>query len=284
MSCLTLPRADDALLPAALAFFENGDLSAFFEVASPWIVAYVAARLNRDPDIVGDFYVHVYDRVPEYLRDYGATSREAPFTAYFAICLRNEFMNFIRPVRRQALLVQEWSEGIQPQRPGIAEACTSDGGEANERAFSARFYGKLDRLPVRLRLPMKLTHGIDPDRDDLRELIRLVGDSARAAEVIFEFHRRREVRSRKLRRIEDRMAHLSYLIDNCERRPELRGTPRLWARWKGRLQGVLAADHPLFTLNELGGMFGRNRSTIMRRVERAVILMRDGIWNEAASS
>ena len=268
-------RAPDPLLPAARDFFATRDLAAFFESVSPWIIDYAGRRLNRDPDIVGDFYVHVYDRVPEYLRDYQSRQESVPFTAFFAVCLRNEFMNFIRARRRAAPLEQEWSENMQPQKGAHALPRTLRPPEGEHRLLTSLFFQRLDRLPLRLRLPVKLTHGLDPDRDELRELVRLLGGAEPASAVVYEFHRRREVRSRRLRRLEDRIAHLSYLIDSYERRPDLRGTPRQWSRWKARLHRVLCAQHPLFSLGELGGIFGRNKSTIMRRVERAIALLRD---------
>ena len=270
-------RVEDPLLPAARQFYSTGDLSAFFEAVSSWMVAYVGRRLNRDPDIVGDFYVHVYDHVPEFLRDYETRPAEVPFTAFFSVCLRNEFMNFIRPRRRAAPGEEEWSENMQPQGRAHHAGRAPQAAEVDQRRFSAQFYRRLDLLPLRLRLPVKLTHGLDPDRDELRELVRLSGGPDRASQVVCEFHWRREARARKLRRLEDRLAHLSYLIDSYARRPDLRGTPAQWSRWKGRVHRALTEDHPLFSLAELGALFGRNKSTMLRRVERALLLMRDSV-------
>ncbi len=275
------PRhTEDLLLPFALHYYQTGDLSAFLEATSGWIVSYAARRLSRDPDTVGDFYVVAYEQIPGYLEDY-RKRREVPFTAFFTVCLRNEFMNFIRARRRRELTQDTWTDQLLPQ-VGARSPLPILSAEAADLHISGVLFRHLDELPLPLRLPVKLTHGLDPDREELRELVRLLGGPSPASRLMSEFHRRREARRRKLRRLEDRVAHLSYLIDGMDCHG-LGGGVQRWSRWKARIHRVLAAHHPLFSLSELGAMYRRNKSTMLRRLQRAVELLRDAhSWQDEA--
>lgn len=267
------------------------------EAVSHWVLGYASRRLNRDPDVVGDFYVHVYDKVPRFLADYEQREDLAtPFTGFFALCLRHEFMNFIRNRRRATFQEQVFSEmaapvsmlragfGFYGDHPRLGPAAGPSHQiptHVSPERVNSWIYRQIDELPMRLRLPVKLVHGLDPDAGELRELIRLTGGPGPASRWLFEFHRRREALSLRLGRLADRAAHLSVLIDSFDRRSDLTGDPRTYARWKNRLARALRGPHPLFSLKELGQLFGKNKTTMMRRLDRAGQLLRAREQEEA---
>lgn len=260
-------------------YWKSEDLPAFMERASPFIMRYCRNRLTRDDDLIGDFYVHFYERAAGCLERY-KSRQHIPFTGYFATYLRHEFLNYARSVRDTRYFekpvddLHEWSPLARIDatgRPGsghslVGASDKQDDEDATDDAQMAELTAAVDTLDPEARLALKLYHGMELHMADLQQLAKLSANPQAAAELVCEFRARLQRRRARLRKIEDRSAYLNYLI---HRRPDDGPAVQRWSRWKQRLRETLAHDRGLMSTSEIGTLFRVSKSTVARRLARA---------------
>ncbi|MCR9142242.1 MAG: hypothetical protein NXI24_08315 [bacterium] len=245
-------------------YWSTGDLRDFMAEASPFIMRYCRRRLSRDDDLIGDFYVHFYERAPRCLEHY-KSRQDIPFTGYLATYLRHEFLNYVRSARQVEVHETPTAEFFGREAQSTATSIPATPHDlAIDRAVEA--------LPLHTRLPLKLYYGMELNIAELQEIAELHSQPADAAAFMANYRARRLQRSERTRRIEDRSAHLTYLI---HRRP---GTEdrRRWSRWKNRLNDMLIIKRGVMSTGELSRLFGVSKSTIARRMEQAQRVIRGG--------
>jgi len=272
----TYPHMPDPLGDLPRDYWDTGDLRKFMERASPWILDFCYHRLNSDPDVVGDFYVYFYERATICLDKY-KSRQHLPFTGYLATYLRHEYYNFIRPRSHCAV-----------EATTIANIHGLEGRSRMQNPFSEsekecamnRIAEMMAALPLRLRLPLKLHYGFDLNCEELRDLVSRAPSPGRAAEFLLEFNNRRDSLRKKIGRLRNRAAHLNHLIHASPTRGDLDTDARTWRRWKNRILGVLSRNRSVYTQGEIAGLLGVSRSTVSRRVARALEIIRGGeLWN-----
>ncbi len=251
------PQQRDELRHLPEQYWRDGDLGRFMEEASPLILSYCRRRLSRDPDLIGDFYVHFYERAPTCLEKFRARVDRQTFTGYLCTYVRHEFFNYLRARRQHS--VDEFSA---PEIFGLAGAAKP---QASHSSLSARLYDSIDELPLESRLPLKLYYGVEPSLEELRALVETSGSASRAAELLDRMRRRRRHIGHQLQRCRDRIAYLSRMI---HRSPADHPRQHNWKRWKDRLHESLERERPVLSLAEIGDLMQISKSTALRRIRR----------------
>lgn len=251
------PQQRDELRHLPERSWRDGDLGRFMEAASPLILSYCRRRLSRDPDLIGDFYVHFYERAHTCLEKFRSRVERQTFTGYLCTYVRHEFFNYLRTRRHQAV-----DEIPAPEIFGLAGAAKP---QASHPSVSVRLYDSIDELPLESRLPLKLYYGLEPGLEELRALVETSGSAARSAELLDLMRRRRRRMEARLQCCRDRIAYLSRMIHRSPgdhpRQPD-------WKRWKQRLHTRLERDRPVLTLAEIAGLLRISKSTALRRIRR----------------
>lgn len=230
-------------LPAE--YYRSGSVQDFMHSCSAWIMDFARIRLTRDPDVAGDFYIFFYERADRCLAAY-KTRQHLPFTGYLATYLRHEFYNFIRFRRTRS--VQETS---------LDETRLLDSrGPAPENHIVDR----LMELPLDLRLPLKLHHGIDLTGAELRSMAITRGPGETQS-MLREMARRKLTLFKEQEKLEERAARLNHLLHQS-------ADDRL-RKWKERIVEALSRPKPVFSYAELARLLGTSKSTIARRIDSA---------------
>ncbi len=253
---------DDPLRELPARYFEDGDLRHFMERASGWILDFCRYRLSRDPDLVGDFYVHFYERADLCLQKYRVRTY-MPFTGYLATYLRREFFNFkrgrrspVHEVNAPEIFGEEATSSLQyPAR-----------GEADPLSRSLQ---RIHELSLPARLPLKLYYGMNLDSAELRYIVEVHENPTSASAFLKEFHTRREKMRTRVRHLSDRAAHLSLLIHSADMEGDPVAADRR-RRWKRNLERVQSRDLHLFSLSELAVLLRLSKSAVSRRIQRAI--------------
>jgi RNA polymerase sigma factor (sigma-70 family) len=264
--------SENELVRSVHAYWSGGELGPFMERAWPFLGGYVERRLHRDPDVVGEFLVHVYERMPAIL-DRFKERQDRPVRAYLAVTLRYEFYNFIKRKRNSAVPVC-----FAPDFDGEWGRSEDDPDSDREQTRRAALAGALGNLDLELRTPIKLYHGLELDVADLRLIAERTGDAVAAARFTAEFRRRRAAQLERAGRWRDRARHLERLL---HARPAAEERRSLWRRHKRRLESLLIQERGVFSLQEISVLFGVSKSTVKRRLERAAQTIREELTCKA---
>lgn len=246
-------KLNDTLGRAAEEYLATKDLRAFLEKSSGWILQYAQRRLHRDPDVIGDFFLHFYERA-QICMDRYVEYRGGPFTGYLAVYLRHEFYNFIR-FRR----THEVSEITTDEFFSLEQ-----GDESRDRPVVEDLHRSLLTLPGPDRLLVKMYYGLELEAADLKQMCRQLG-AGKAAAVLAEFRRRRERVRSKRRELEDKSRYIDHLIHSREK---MKAGPKL-RNWKRRLERRMDNEPGIFSLSEIAQLFAISKSTASRRLGRA---------------
>lgn len=226
-------------------YFRTESVQDFMHSCSTWIMNFARIRLTRDPDVAGDFYVFFYERAGRCLEAY-KTRQHLPFTGYLATYLRHEFYNFIRLRRRQAISESPLDESrVEAPAPSAAESPVVD---------------RLMELPLDLRLPLKLHHGIDLSGAEIRAMALARGPQETQS-MLREMARRKLTLFKEQEKLEERAARLNHLM---HRSPDQR-----LRKWKERVLEALSRHKPVFSYAEIARLLGTSKSTVSRRIESA---------------
>ena len=256
-------------------YWDSGDIRQFMERASTWIMHFCRQRLNHDPDVIGDFYVYFYERADLCLETY-KTRQDLPFTGFLATYLRHEFYNFIYPRRRYSV-----DECMTADILGLkmASEISYPITVTERQILLEKMMHELASMPVAYRLPLKLTHGMELNCEEMRTMIAHCGSPRKAAHFLQEYNRKRERRREKLMRLRNRVAHLNYMIHASPRRKGISTDAFLWRKWKRRILTVIERQSAICSRSDIARLLRMNKSTVARRIDRAESKLRRGaVW------
>lgn len=261
----------DILKGAALNYLNNNNLNDFLEVSFPVLQSYTTNILNRDPDIAGDFLLFFYERLPVILERYRSRI-ENPFTAYLFKCMKFEFYNFRRKEKRKTLnhfLAADIGESYHPG--GLLPPEEEEGIPEDE------IRDLVKKLPARIQIVIRLYFGIAFDKNEGAHLLKSCGSDQINLDIDKLFEIKKDKRDEELQRVRERMNRLEYLIQ--EDRASDQQRYQMIQRWKHRLQKKLESDWPVFRLSEIARVLNISRSTVYRRFEKGLKILKDGARN-----
>lgn len=241
----SMQRLPNQLGDVPAEFYRTESVQDFMHSCSGWIMNFARVRLTRDPDVAGDFYVFFYERAGRCLEAY-KTRQHLPFTGYLATYLRHEFYNFIRLRRRKTVAESPLDES----RVEAAASGSSD----------SHIVDRLMELPMDLRIPLKLHHGIDLNGAELRAMALSRGASETQG-MLREMARRKLTLFKEQEKLEERAARLNHLLHKSS-------DDRL-RKWKERVLEALSRHRPVFSYTEIARLLGTSKSTIARRIDSA---------------
>lgn len=260
----TFFRNCDPLKKLPHDYWDTGDFSGLMEKISPWMIEFCKKRLHPDPDIVGDFYLYFFERTKICLERY-KTRQHLPFTGYLATYLRHEYYNFIKPRRHQKLLEYKSEEIFGNSAfPDIL----SD--TENRERLELELEGRIQLLSLSLRLPLKLQYGLQLNCEELRYLTGKSETPGFAAAFLIEFNHRKVKTQKALQKLYNRAAFLNYMINASPDRNDLRSNPIQWRRWKKRIEYAIEGRRIIYKQYEISHLLGINKSTVSRRIKRAI--------------
>ncbi len=247
-------------------YYETEEIAPLVETLYPWIRRF-CIRLHTDPDIVGEFFLRFYPRMPHLLALY-RERREVPLLRFLARCLRNEFNNFIRSYRRHHLPEKLTPE---PAPPGFRYQFHRGEELVRESGFDPlhRIAFHMNRLEESLRIPLKLYYGFELEGSELRHLTGLFPRAEEAALFIEDFERRKEKTRRRLNDLNDRSAYLNQQIHGSHLYEHTQEQVSRYRRWKRRVDRRIHTGHGIYSLQELASLFGVSKSTQARRINLA---------------
>lgn len=157
--------------------------------------AYCMRRLSRDPDIVGDFMLHLLEgRLDQIIGKFEQRNHPS-FPAFYILCVRNSFQNFIKKYRRTHL------DMLPLQTDPLAARTMTT---FNPEEFWLRLDQGLQNLNEIDSLLFKIYHSIPFNSRDLKAMIREYG-AERTLEMIEQIEDRRRFREDRLLAAENRM-------------------------------------------------------------------------------
>ena len=118
------------------------------------------------------------------------------------------------------------------------------------------------------------------NREELRALIACFPTPVRASEFLLEYNRKRERLQEQMQKLQNRAAHLDYLIHSSIGRRDVADRSTMWRRWKRRILAALNRKRTIYTQGEIAELLCVSKSTISRRIERVIDeLKRRPLWN-----
>ncbi|MDH5654464.1 MAG: hypothetical protein OEZ34_01030 [Spirochaetia bacterium] len=242
-------------------YSQTRDMKQFMETAAPYILHFIKKNLCRDEDIACDFFLHFYENSNKFMEKYEA-KKSSPVAAFLLRYLKNEFLNFIRKIRNQNFTELTGMEIILSNTPS---ACSSK--NIGDRIQIESLHVELSRLPLKIRLPLKMYYGIDLNLKELDFLANTVNNPQKTIAFLKQYGLKKEkVHTRQVALI-NRAARLNYLIQKGnENKTKLRRWFFLKKQTENRLKKVL----PVTSLSELSIIFGINKSSMARRLKRAL--------------
>ena len=184
------PGYTDELRELPARYWSTGDLPDFMEQASPFIMRYCRRRLSKDDDLIGDFYVHFYERAPGCLEHY-KSRQDIPFTGYLATYLRHEFLNYAKTSRNARYSETPTAEFFGRERSMFSFSGADEQPDAPELPPDDSVDRLLEPLPLHVRLPIKLYHGLELNFEELHEIASVHETPIAAAQFVTEYRTRR---------------------------------------------------------------------------------------------
>jgi DNA-directed RNA polymerase specialized sigma24 family protein len=252
---------EEKLNRAIEAFYRNGDLREFMEMSSVFIFRFIK-RLNGDPDLAGDFYLHFYEKADRCLDAYSRNTH-IPFPQFLNKYIKNELLNFKRVRKNRTLNMYPSSHTHHLDEELIPEMRDPDHYTAESR--HARLRERICHLPIRYRLPVKLYFGFDLSLRDIRYFLSQFPEEMNAESFLGEFERRIASTSAKLQKLDNRAARLNHLIHTAVDLDQSLYRKRM----KRRIEKFLRRNRPIFSLSELGMALGLSKTTVFRRIRFA---------------
>jgi len=157
--------------------------------------AYCMRRLSRDPDVVGDFILHLLEGRLDRIIGAFQQRNHPSFPAFYILCVRNSFQNFIRRYRRTHL------DMLPLQNDPLAARTTAS---FNPEEFWQKLEQGLQSLSDMDSLLFKIYHSIPLNSENLKTMVRDFGVE-RTLEMMEQIEERRRFREDRLLAAEDRM-------------------------------------------------------------------------------
>ncbi len=141
---------------AYLRYVSHGHTDSFVSESFLWMMNY-SRKLNNDPDLCQDFLLQFLDKLPRFLDSF-STRPGSRFTGYLARCMRFDFMNYIRKVKKY--------------EPARCDLPVENFGYKTERttAWNGALSYALQQIEPVHRIPMKIQCGWPLDLPELRDL------------------------------------------------------------------------------------------------------------------
>ena len=141
---------------AYLRYVNHRQTDSFVSESFLWMMNY-SRRLNNDPDLCQDFLIQFLDKLPRFLDSF-TTRPGSRFTGYLARCMRFDFMNYVRKVKKY--------------EPAQCDLPVENFGYHTERttAWHGPLSFALKQIEPVHRIPMKIQCGWPLDLSELREL------------------------------------------------------------------------------------------------------------------
>lgn len=242
-------------------YYRKQDIAAFMEKATPWIQFYTKKALAGDPDVQSDFYLYFYERANRCLEKYKSFPH-IPFAGFLAIYLKHEFQNFRR--KKKAIIIDYvpviMHEKISKDPDLIDEAKTI-------------LLKLLENLPSHLKLPIKLYYGLELSENDLKEM-KLINQGYFQM-ILAIYHKRLEQRFTRLGKLVDRAANLHYQIVT-----DTYGNKKHLYKTKRNVEVLFKRDMNICRLSDLAVFFGISKTTLVRRIQKGIGILRDSVANE----
>ncbi len=157
--------------------------------------SYCLRRLSQDPDVVGDFILHLLEgRIDQIVEEF-QRRRHPSFPAFYLLCLRNSFQNFIRKYRRTHM-------DTLPLQGDLLD--TDHSSSFNREEFWQRLEQGLQNLSGLDCLLFKIYHSIPLNADNLKYMIEDYGPE-RSLEIVNSLESRRRFRENRLQLAEERI-------------------------------------------------------------------------------
>lgn len=250
-------------LPLAVErYWRDGDVTALSAALVDFYLRFMRARLCRDPDTISEFYLYLQPRLATMMNRFRGR-QDTPFRSYMAAYLRLEFQNFWRIQSRQIEAVLDTDF--------VEETVSWQGEEDSDRiALRERALAALEGTPIESRLPLKLYHGIALGLAELRA----VSAATRCPNQALQFVERFQKRCARAALLSDRTRDRALELQRWATKSE---NPRLRNRWRRIRQSLLRrqqTERGVLPISEIASLLGISKSTVARRMERGLELLR----------
>ena len=251
----------EAVESAYLQYIDSRNIRNFMECSSDYILTFIKRNLTDDEDIACEFFLNFYESAEKFMDKY-ESKETSPISAFIPRYLKNEFMNFIRKKRIRTFTELTGMDNILHTIPSDSQAAIQ------ERLRIESLHDQLSLLPMKMRLPLKLYFGLDLDLKELHNLTMQSGDPGGIAVHLKKYREKKEKNLNRQLSLIHRAARLNYLI-HSESGNEVK--IQLWISLKKRIELKLKKTPPVISLNELSQIFRLNKSTMCRRIKRAML-------------
>ena len=224
-----------------------------------WQLVVCSTRsLTTDKDIIGDFCLYFYEKLPTCFEVYRKNSR-APFAPFLVKFLKFQFYNYIRHRRNRD--IQESLHGE-----------LSFFSQMNDHSFISCSGAKEDKCnldealknqPDSLRVLFKIYLGFELDITELKLLINKVECPKRVAEFMQESRLRKEKKREKSIKHQNYITHLNTLLFQEKTKQKT----NLLQHKKRRIEKLLQREsNHTCEISRIARLLGVNKSTISRRI------------------
>lgn len=273
-----------ALIKSCYYSWRDRDMKELMNRLSPFIYQYIQYRFTKNPDIAGDFFIHVYERIPHCLYKF-SHRRRISFDVYLKKYLKLEWFNYYRKINKPSVMKPE---ELEPYLQSLANEHRESytirmevfGQYTDDMPSVSRLQiltHVLEELSSEMRLPIKLYYGLSLGKNDPGEIRRLLGSSEKSDSFIQVFQERRKLRDQKIEQLKERMHYLNYMIHSCEDDDTV--TINRYRRWKRRTRKSLGYDRWIMNLSEIGELYSVSKTTIHRRIRMGFDFIRGEMEN-----
>jgi hypothetical protein len=156
---------------------------------------YCLNRLSRDPDVVGDFMLYLIEGKLEQMISEFQERKHPSFPAFYILCVKNNFRNFIRIHRRRHFEMLPLQTDFLSTRNHLS---------FNAEEFWHRLEQGLMSLSVIDNLLFRIYHSIPLNSENLKNMVQEFG-AERTVEIMEQIEARRRFRENRLTEAEYRM-------------------------------------------------------------------------------
>ena len=226
------------------------------------MVAQISCRLTPDPDIAGDYRLHIYEKLEHCMKIY-ETRRGTPFRAFLVHYLRNEYKNFRRLKARRTsveIMYQQPTWLVDEQSIRISSSPLHS--QTNSRYNS--FHRALRELSDKHRIVLKLYGGMELNLKELRLFIQSTGCSHRAAQFLLDKRSRNEKSKKRWNTQGEKAAYL-YPINKTSPVKH----PHIDLQKQASLIQAHTTSSKHCEVSRISRLLGVNRSTVSRHLHEA---------------
>ncbi len=246
-------------------FIQKKETCGLKEAAALWIYPY-AMRLDVDPDISCDFFLIFFPQIMKFLKIYRERNYATPVCAFLLQAMRNSFFNYIRKRNRRKLYTIQLKEEMTANREW--PDCTPGFPFTRDNVYEA-----VDMLPDHLRAIIKINRGFPLKLEDIRYLLNTTNDPHKLSRFLLLMKSRQRC---NLARHEQVQSRNSYYYARIFQAPiQKRETVHArWRSWRAKMEHGPISRRSFVSLNEISVFLGLPLTSIIRRKEKALRLIR----------